>query len=262
MISLPVFIYLFIIINFTSARVLTASVTETGHRIQGAWKPDELFPASYNKLKAPTNGTGPITVKIGLNITSIFRVDEATLSYRIRGVLSQSWVDYRINYPVTEANKRIFLDPYFIDKLWIPQTFISNSVEDTESHSAPLVMYEVNSLKEVSLAARLTAKLTCEFDLSLFPHDTQTCHVILESRKSFLDLLKLLPMTLLQFSDTNTKASVNYTWSHFNLLHTESARFRFSHVDHDYCENSRGPEFSCLRATFQLERRLAYYAIK
>ena len=59
-----------------------------------------------------------------------------------------------------------------------------------------------------------------------------------------------------------TKATVNYTWSHFNLLHMESAKFKFSHIHYEDCENPKGLEFSCLKASFQMERRIGYYVIK
>lgn len=185
--QLLVILAIFLTINSPcDARMVSAAITSIGEktRIQGGWKPEELFPSEYNKLKPPKDSSGnAVQVKIGLNITAIFGVNEADLSFRIRCTLSQTWTDSRINYPVTEANQRIFLDPTAVDSLWLPQTFISNSVEDTEVNSAPLVMYEITSDKEVTLAARMAAKLTCDFDLSLFPHDTQTCHILLESRK-------------------------------------------------------------------------------
>jgi hypothetical protein len=171
----------------SSARITSAAISSfgTAAHIESSWRPEELFPESYNKLKAPKDAEGhPVEVKIGLNITAIFGVNEADLSYRMRCTVSQTWTDNRIKYPPTEPNKRIFLDPSAVDNLWLPQTFISNSVEDTEVNAATLVMYEITSNNEVSLAARMTAKLSCDFDLSYFPHDTQTCHVILESRKN------------------------------------------------------------------------------
>jgi len=107
-------------------------------------------------------------------------VDEAGMSFMIRCILSQSWIDDRINYP--ENSKMISLNPDVVDQLWIPQTYISNAVDDHEQPQ-PFVLYEISQDKKVSLASRMTAKLTCDFDLSLFPHDTQNCHIILESSK-------------------------------------------------------------------------------
>jgi glycine receptor len=150
----------------------------------GSWKPEDLLPASYNRLKSPVSEQSPgkpTEVRVGLNITSIFGVNEADQSYRVRCTLSQRWVEQRLNYPATEEYNRIFLTPSVVDKLWVPHIFVSNSVNDMEAMEAPLIMYEVNREKEVTVASRMSVKVACDFDLSLFPHDTQVCHVILES---------------------------------------------------------------------------------
>lgn len=41
------------------------------------WKPEDLIPESYNKLKAPANGSKPCDISISLNITQILGVNEA-----------------------------------------------------------------------------------------------------------------------------------------------------------------------------------------
>ena len=52
---------------------------QTGRRqsVNHSWRPEELIPESYNKLKAPTNLTKPCDIRISLNITQILHVNEA-----------------------------------------------------------------------------------------------------------------------------------------------------------------------------------------
>ena len=179
----------------------------------------------------------------------------------MRFIFTQTWTDDRILYPLTEPNARIFLTPGVVSNLWMPHTFIANSLGTMSVSEASLVTYEVNRKKQITVHYRMSLRLSCNFDLSFFPHDTQVCDVIIESRE--FNETQLFSFFLICVSlETNTKAAVNYTWQDFSLVHKESARFQMEHLKTEYCENTRGSEFSCLRASFAMHRRLGYYAIR
>lgn len=67
--------------------------------------------------------------------------------------------------------------------MWIPQTFIANSFSIMYAADAPVVSYEINRSNQITSHSRMSLKLGCSFDLSLFPHDTQICDVVIESRE-------------------------------------------------------------------------------
>ena len=177
--------------------------TESQQSGNRSWKPEELIPESYNKLKAPTNSSKPCNIRISLNITQILGVNEADevsrrslesdsaddwwvvlkQSYEMRCILTQAWLDDRIAYPASESNNRIFLTPDDVPNLWVPRTFIANSFSIMYAADAPVVSYEINRTKQIISHSRMSLKLGCDFDLSFFPHDTQFCDVVIESRK-------------------------------------------------------------------------------
>lgn len=56
---------------------LIEDATARTGRPRHGWKPEDLIPESYNKLRAPSNGTNVCDIKITLNITQILGVNEA-----------------------------------------------------------------------------------------------------------------------------------------------------------------------------------------
>lgn len=62
--------------------------------------------------------------------------------------------------------------------------------------------------------------------------------------------------------ETHTKQTVTYSWKDFTLSHDTSAKFRVEDAETAECENLRGSEYSCLRASFTLRRQLGYYFIR
>lgn len=207
------------------------------------WRPEQLIPGNYNKMKAPVDNGSPALVSVSLKVTQIPEVNEADQSYHMRCIVTQVWRDKRIVFPEQESSPRIFLTPGIVKSLWIPNTFFGNSFNLIHPAFAPVVSYELTRDQVITLHARMSLKLNCDFDLSFFPHDTQDCDVVIES-------------------ETHTKASVNYSWSSLSIAHDPSSRFQVESLREKDCENSRGHEFSCLKAVFTLRRRLTYYVIR
>ena len=59
--------------------IAAGRLAEKNQKRVAGWKPEDLIPSSYNKLKPPSgvNGTNPCDIKISLNITQILGVNEA-----------------------------------------------------------------------------------------------------------------------------------------------------------------------------------------
>lgn len=207
------------------------------------WRPEQLIPANYNKMKAPSKDGEPADVSVSLKITQIPEVNEADQSYHIRCIVTQVWRDERIVYPEQEPSDRIFLTAGIAKNMWIPNTFFGNSFNLVHPALAPVVSYELTRDKWITLHARMSLKLNCEFDLSYFPHDTQVCDVEIES-------------------ETHTKQTVNYTWTSLIIAHDPSSRYQVENLRDNHCENGRGQEFSCLKASFTLRRRMTFYVIR
>lgn len=184
-------------------------------------------------------------------------MNEADQTIKLRATLLERWTDDRIKYPAAESMSKISLTA-FKDRLWLATTFFAGAIEAKPNDNAPLLVV-VTKDQEVRMTRRLVTKITCEMDLTYFPHDTQTCEIILESCKCKLLYLQIVANRN-SVSDSNSR--VNYTWDNFSVIHHESAKLRVTGSTYNSCESTRGPEYSCLRASFTVVRRLPYYLIR
>ncbi|EMP25961.1 Gamma-aminobutyric acid receptor subunit delta [Chelonia mydas] len=94
--------------------------------------------------------------------------------------LHQSWRDDRLSY--NHTNETLGLDSRFVDKLWLPDTFIVNAksawfhdvtVENKLIRLQPdgVILYSI----------RITSTVACDMDLTKYPMDEQECMLDLES---------------------------------------------------------------------------------
>uniref|UniRef100_A0A8C4M6A6 Gamma-aminobutyric acid receptor subunit delta n=1 Tax=Equus asinus asinus TaxID=83772 RepID=A0A8C4M6A6_EQUAS len=100
--------------------------------------------------------------------------------YTMTVFLHQSWRDSRLSY--NHTNETLGLDSRFVDKLWLPDTFIVNAksawfhdvtVENKLIRLQPdgVILYSI----------RITSTVACDMDLAKYPMDEQECMLHLES---------------------------------------------------------------------------------
>ncbi|TNN37478.1 Gamma-aminobutyric acid receptor subunit delta [Liparis tanakae] len=97
-----------------------------GKDIQISWLPnlDELM-KGYARNFRPGIGGPPVNVSMAIEVASIDHISEANMDYTMTVFLRQSWRDDRLSY--NHTNKTLGLDSRFVDKLWVPDTFIVNA---------------------------------------------------------------------------------------------------------------------------------------
>ncbi|KAI7789929.1 putative gamma-aminobutyric acid receptor subunit delta, partial [Triplophysa rosa] len=78
----------------------------------------------FSWLKNPSAGP-PVNVAMAVEVASIDHISEANMEYTMTVFLRQSWRDDRLSY--NHTNKTLGLDSRFVDKLWVPDTFIVNA---------------------------------------------------------------------------------------------------------------------------------------
>ncbi|GAB0198852.1 gamma-aminobutyric acid receptor subunit delta [Grus japonensis] len=74
------------------------------------------------------NGHGvspPVNVALAIEVASIDHISEVNMEYTMTVFLHQSWRDDRLSY--NHTNETLGLDSRFVDKLWLPDTFIVNA---------------------------------------------------------------------------------------------------------------------------------------
>ncbi|XP_063458498.1 gamma-aminobutyric acid receptor subunit delta isoform X3 [Pan paniscus] len=152
-----------------------------GSNLEISWLPnlDGLI-AGYARNFRPGIGGPPVNVALALEVASIDHISEANMEYTMTVFLHQSWRDSRLSY--NHTNETLGLDSRFVDKLWLPDTFIVNAksawfhdvtVENKLIRLQPdgVILYSI----------RITSTVACDMDLAKYPMDEQECMLDLES---------------------------------------------------------------------------------
>ncbi|XP_073172675.1 gamma-aminobutyric acid receptor subunit delta isoform X2 [Lepidochelys kempii] len=153
----------------------------TGSNIEISWLPnlDDLM-KGYARNFRPGIGGPPVNVALAIEVTSIDHISEVNMEYTMTVFLHQSWRDDRLSY--NHTNETLGLDSRFVDKLWLPDTFIVNAksawfhdvtVENKLIRLQPdgVILYSI----------RITSTVACDMDLTKYPMDEQECMLDLES---------------------------------------------------------------------------------
>ncbi|XP_034527921.1 gamma-aminobutyric acid receptor subunit delta [Ailuropoda melanoleuca] len=122
----------------------------------------------------------PVNVALAIEVASIDHISEVNMEYTMTVFLHQSWRDSRLAY--NHTNETLGLDSRFVDKLWLPDTFIVNAksawfhdvtVENKLIRLQPdgVILYSI----------RITSTVACDMDLAKYPMDEQECMLHLES---------------------------------------------------------------------------------
>ncbi|KAK7884317.1 hypothetical protein WMY93_027440 [Mugilogobius chulae] len=122
----------------------------------------------------------PVNVAMAIEVASIDHISEANMEYTMTVFLRQSWHDDRLSY--NHTNKTLGLDSRFVDKLWLPDTFIVNA-KSAWFHDVTvenkLIRLQPNGV--ILYSSRITSTVACDMDLTKYPMDEQECMLDLES---------------------------------------------------------------------------------
>ncbi|KAK2840880.1 hypothetical protein Q7C36_012459 [Tachysurus vachellii] len=152
-----------------------------GTDLEISWLPnlDDLM-KGYARNFRPGIGGPPVNVAMAIEVTSIDHISEANMEYTMTVFLRQSWRDERLSY--NHTNKTLGLDSRFVDKLWVPDTFIVNA-KSAWFHDVTvenkLIRLQPDGV--ILYSSRITSTVACDMDLTKYPMDEQECMLDLES---------------------------------------------------------------------------------
>ncbi|XP_035239424.1 gamma-aminobutyric acid receptor subunit delta [Anguilla anguilla] len=166
----------------TFTRAMMSDIGEyVGTDIEISWLPnlDELM-KGYARNFRPGIGGPPVNVAMAIEVASIDHISEANMDYTMTVFLRQSWRDDRLLY--NHTNKTLGLDSRFVDKLWLPDTFIVNA-KSAWFHDVTvenkLIRLQPDGV--ILYSSRITSTVACDMDLTKYPMDEQECMLDLES---------------------------------------------------------------------------------
>ncbi|XP_016072334.1 PREDICTED: gamma-aminobutyric acid receptor subunit delta [Miniopterus natalensis] len=152
-----------------------------GSNLEISWLPNlDGLMEGYARNFRPGIGGPPVNVALAIEVASIDHISEVNMEYTMTVFLHQSWRDSRLSY--NHTNETLGLDSRFVDKLWLPDTFIVNAksawfhdvtVENKLIRLQPdgVILYSI----------RITSTVSCDMDLAKYPMDEQECTLHLES---------------------------------------------------------------------------------
>ncbi|XP_075697061.1 gamma-aminobutyric acid receptor subunit delta isoform X2 [Rhinoderma darwinii] len=152
-----------------------------GSNLDISWMPSlEGLMRGYARNFRPGIGGPPVIVAVDIEVTSIDHISEVNMEYTMTVFLRQSWRDERLSY--NHTNKTLGFDCRFVEKLWLPDTFIVNS-KSAWFHDVTvenkLIRLQPDGV--ILYSSRITSTVSCDMDLTKYPLDEQECMFDLES---------------------------------------------------------------------------------
>ncbi|EGT56575.1 hypothetical protein CAEBREN_32496 [Caenorhabditis brenneri] len=145
-----------------------------------------------------------VNVTIELHVQGVSGISEITGDFSLDVMYSEIWQDPRLSFKhLNVCATNITLKSDFRKKIWTPDTCIINS-KSSSIHSSPsentfVILYE-NGL--VWSNFRLNVKTPCSVNLKMFPFDSLSCEIVLESYSFNTDEVRLMwhdvPITMME----------------------------------------------------------------
>ncbi|CAJ0959625.1 unnamed protein product [Ranitomeya imitator] len=147
-----------------------------GSNLDIAWMPSlKGFMKGYAMKFRPGIGGPPVTVVLDIEVTSIDHISEINMCSYVR---AGQMKDFSYNH----TNKTLGFDSRFVEKLWIPDTFIVNA-KSAWFHDVTvenkLIRLQPDGV--ILYSSRITSTVSCDMDLTKYPLDEQECRLDLES---------------------------------------------------------------------------------
>ncbi|XP_054721372.1 glycine receptor subunit alpha-1-like [Uloborus diversus] len=214
-------------------------------------KLSDVVGPGYDNFQPPRIEGKPAHVSIQIEILNIRSVDVTVMSFIADIFLYKTWKDPRLRYPASKNLEQVALHPDWIKHLWTPDIYFHNAIEGKVLTTViPYIYMFLKNDSTVLFGARLSLQFSCDMLLHNFPHDTQTCDIIVKSLTHTLSEMEL---------HWNEKDSISV--GDYIIL----PQFEFSEPHPAACDEylyvGKHGSFACLRGEIKLSRRAGYYVI-
>ncbi|CAI2347006.1 unnamed protein product [Caenorhabditis sp. 36 PRJEB53466] len=201
----------------------------------------------YDPFSAPIVFQGSaVVVRFGIYIESMSNFQTSTMDYDMDIYLMMSWRDARL---VNPYDKPILVkEEDILEKIWRPDPFFANAKE-AEFHEVTFLNFLMRIFPDglVLYETRVKIKPSCNLILCKYPHDKQTCDLLI---KSFA-----YPVETVRFEwFTRRKDAIDKNPD------VKLPELYIDRYETTTCANERkSGAFSCLRAVFRLKRDVGFH---
>ncbi|CAL8100234.1 unnamed protein product [Calicophoron daubneyi] len=211
-----------------------------------------MITTNYRNYERPPEGGNATEVTVNMKILAIFSIDVRTMDYYVDVLLRQGWRDRRLSWdevPAFRNYTETLVSPRLKEKLWLPDLFFRNG-KDGYLHKLTLPNYllRVYPNGNVLYSQKITMRFSCQMHLQTFPMDTQECDINIGSYGYTLNELKFIwsPEKAIELP------------SNLQLSEFETPE-RFQPEDCSANYSTSTGQYTCLKATFKLQRQLGSY---
>ncbi|PAV79540.1 hypothetical protein WR25_20895 isoform E [Diploscapter pachys] len=202
--------------------ILQRTANSTKHH-GGSYILPVLNKNKYDPFSAPIVFQGSaVVVRFGIYIESMSNFQTTTMDYDMDIYLLMSWRDARL---VNRYDQPILVkEEEILEKIWRPDPFFANAKE-AEFHEVTFLNFLMRIYSDGLVLYETRVKITpsCNLILCKYPHDKQTCDLMIKS------YVKLPELYIDRYEPTT-------------------------------CPSTRkSGEFSCLRAVFRLKRDVGFH---
>ncbi|XP_015762468.1 PREDICTED: gamma-aminobutyric acid receptor subunit beta-2-like [Acropora digitifera] len=199
---------------------------------------------NYDRKLRPNAGGKPVMVEVEFKVISFGEIKEVNMEYSMDIFFRQWWKDPRMRHNSSKPFNMAY-DPTSL--IWTPDTYFWN-VKHAKYHRVTRenMRVRISADGEIYFSTRISVVAHCDMDLHMYPMDTQTCELRIESYAHTMD-------------------DVDYKWRSGNnkgieIVSSKMAQFDLLRYEtfNDASINSKG-SFAKLRAEFKFRRRLDYH---
>ncbi|TRY81008.1 hypothetical protein TCAL_12779 [Tigriopus californicus] len=195
------------------------------------------------KWSPPASNGNATQVKLHVTVANLDTIDERSMTFGCDLYLAQSWKDSRIGVPenMQEGYRNIPTD--LVGEIWKPDTFFKNA-RSVKFQTLPSPNEYAWQFKDQTILymVKLYVILTCPMNFKRFPHDTQTCRIVIESMSN--DESKII---FVWDPEIPWKVEPELELPQMELISTESAKSSTKYAIGKY---------SCLELIFTFKRRV------
>ncbi|XP_061403774.1 glycine receptor subunit alpha-2-like [Lethenteron reissneri] len=202
--------------------------------------------STYNHIRPDADGP-PVTVNCSLYITSLGSVEETTMDYTVTLFLRHWWNDERLAFTGATRLGWLDLSPEVATSVWKPDAYFSNE-KSAALHmvTAENMMLRVFANGDVFYSVRLSLTLDCPMNLRQFPVDVVKCSIYLESYS-------------MSTRDIVFRWSLENPVEYSDQITMPEFKLGDKTLHEDCTKNFSTGNFTCIRATFSLRRKIGYY---
>nr|AOG14384.1 histamine receptor type 1 [Cancer borealis] len=203
-------------------------------------------PRDYDKMAPPKGGDDPTTVLVHVTVMSLDSIDESSMTYAADIFFAQSWKDWRLRLPDNMTHEYRLLPVAWLKDIWRPDSFFKNAKAVTfQEMTIPnhyLWLYQDNTILYM---VKLTLVLSCAMNFQVYPHDTQECHMKIESLSHTTD-----DLVFIWEPEVPLVVDKNIELPQLDLVKKFTG---------DCTQVYSTGNFTCLEIVFTFKRRLGYY---